>query len=108
MGEKKGYYNGQIVTYDWDTDFTYDGECVNGSGTYSDDHFTISYEVANLCYNENGIPTGGRISANFISAEKNITYEIEITSYSDNVATYSVKISENGQEIYSGTGQYRI
>ncbi len=108
LGEYTGYYNGQIVTCDWNTDFTYDGQCVNGSGIYSDDHFTISYAVESLCYNENGIPTGGKISANFTSAEKHITYEIEITGYSNSVATYSVRICENGQEIYSGTGQYRI
>ena len=108
LGEYKGYYSGQVVSCDWHTDFTYDGQCVNGSGTYSDDHFTIHYGVENLCYDDNGIPTSGKISANFSSAGKNIIYEIEITGYLENVATYSLRIYENGQEIYSGTRQYRV
>ncbi|AMM41510.1 spore coat protein H [Candidatus Desulfofervidus auxilii] len=106
FGEYTGYYNGQTVRCDWNNDFTYDGQYVNGSGTYADADFTLSYEVADLCYDEQGIPTGGIILGNFTYIEKDITFKIEITSYSDGVATYSIIIWENGEKTYSKTGQY--
>jgi len=59
-----------------------------------------------LCYDEQGIPTGGVILGNFTYIEKDITFKIEITSYSDGVATYSIIIWENGEKTYSKTGQY--